>query len=178
MISACTAAVQNPTGAILARFFLGAAESVLYPGALYYISGWYTRKEMQLRVTLMNAGNLAAQDFGVSLQPVFWEIWMLNVESGLGGSCSSSRVYLLFSLPCWLFPSFQIIHRQQNGRQRKRRQLLISVLLTMLESLMTRAQIRASFTGSSLLSWTQRSGFWHLRTMLLLWVYLSGKCLL
>jgi len=38
MISACTAAVHNPTGAILAIFFLGAAESVLYPGALYYIS--------------------------------------------------------------------------------------------------------------------------------------------
>jgi MFS family permease len=64
MISACTAAVQNPTGAILARFFLGAVELVLYPGALYYISRWYSRKEMQLRVTLMNAGNLAAQAFG------------------------------------------------------------------------------------------------------------------
>jgi MFS family permease len=64
MISVRTTVVQNPTGAILARFFLGATESVLYPGALYYISRWYTRKEMQLRVALMNAGNLAAQAFG------------------------------------------------------------------------------------------------------------------
>jgi MFS family permease len=64
IISAATAGVHNPTGAIICRFFLGCIEAALFPGSLYYISRFYTRKEMQLRVTLLNAGNLGAQAFG------------------------------------------------------------------------------------------------------------------
>lgn len=64
VISACTAATHNATGAILCRFFLGCIEAAFFPGCLYYLSRWYTRKEMQLRVTIINAGNLAAQAFG------------------------------------------------------------------------------------------------------------------
>lgn len=63
-ISMCIAVVKNAPGAIVARFFLGCIEAALFPGSLYYLSRWYTRKEMQLRVTLMNCGNLAAQAFG------------------------------------------------------------------------------------------------------------------
>ncbi|RDW65060.1 hypothetical protein BP6252_10711 [Coleophoma cylindrospora] len=64
MISACIAAVHNAGSAIACRFFLGCVEAALFPGSLYYLSRWYTRKEMQTRVTLMNAGNLLAQAFG------------------------------------------------------------------------------------------------------------------
>lgn len=64
VISAATGAVHNATGAILCRFFLGCVEAALFPGSIYFLSRWYTRKEMQLRVTLLNAGNLAAQAFG------------------------------------------------------------------------------------------------------------------
>lgn len=64
VISACTSAVHNATGAILCRFFLGCIEAAFFPGCLVYLSRWYTRKEMQLRVTLINAGNFAAQAFG------------------------------------------------------------------------------------------------------------------
>ena len=64
VISASTSAVQNATGAILCRFFLGCVEASFFPGSLYFLSRWYTRKEMHLRVTILNAGNLAAQAFG------------------------------------------------------------------------------------------------------------------
>lgn len=64
IISAATGAVHNPSGAIACRFFLGCVEAVLFPGSLYFLSRWYTRKEMQLRVTILNAGNLLAQAFG------------------------------------------------------------------------------------------------------------------
>ncbi|KAL4774178.1 major facilitator superfamily domain-containing protein [Aspergillus nidulans var. acristatus] len=63
-ISAATAGVQNATGAILCRFFLGCAESTLFPGSIYFLSRWYTKREMQLRVTLLNVGNIVAQAFG------------------------------------------------------------------------------------------------------------------
>ncbi|KAL3461363.1 major facilitator superfamily domain-containing protein [Aspergillus heterothallicus] len=64
VISAATAAVHNATGAILCRFFLGCVEASLFPGSIYFLSRWYTRREMQLRVTLLNVGNLVAQAFG------------------------------------------------------------------------------------------------------------------
>lgn len=49
VISAAIAAVHNPSSAIVCRFFLGCVEASLFPGSLYYLSRWYTRKEMQLR---------------------------------------------------------------------------------------------------------------------------------
>lgn len=64
IISAATGAVQNAAGAIMCRFFLGCVEASFFPGSLYFLSRWYTRREMQLRVTVLNAGNLAAQAFG------------------------------------------------------------------------------------------------------------------
>ena len=64
VISAATGAVHNAVGTILCRFFLGCIEASLFPGGLYFLSRWYTRREMQLRVTILNAGNLAAQAFG------------------------------------------------------------------------------------------------------------------
>lgn len=64
VISACTAATHNAAGAIACRFLLGCAESAFFPGSIYYLSRWYTRKEMQLRVTILNAGNILAQAFG------------------------------------------------------------------------------------------------------------------
>lgn len=63
-ISAATGAVHNATGAILCRFFLGCVEASFFPGSLFFLSRWYNRQEMQLRVTVLNAGNLAAQAFG------------------------------------------------------------------------------------------------------------------
>lgn len=64
VISAATGAVRNAAGAIMCRFFLGCVEASFFPGSLYFLSRWYTRREMQLRVTVLNAGNLAAQAFG------------------------------------------------------------------------------------------------------------------
>lgn len=64
VISAATGATRNAAGALACRFFLGCAEASFFPGSLYYLSRWYTSKEMQLRVTVLNVGNLAAQAFG------------------------------------------------------------------------------------------------------------------
>ncbi|KAK4547325.1 hypothetical protein LTR36_000981 [Oleoguttula mirabilis] len=51
-------------GAIVCRFVLGCIGAAFFPGCLVFLSRWYTREEMQLRVTNINAGNLAAQAFG------------------------------------------------------------------------------------------------------------------
>ncbi|OBT53308.1 hypothetical protein VE04_06273 [Pseudogymnoascus sp. 24MN13] len=59
-ISAATAAV-NTYGQLLAvRAILGIAEAVFFPGAIYYLSAWYTKTELGKRI----AGLYIAQQVG------------------------------------------------------------------------------------------------------------------
>lgn len=60
VVSALTAVAQNFTGLLLARFFLGITEAPFYPGALYVLSLFYTRKEIATRMSILYTGALAA----------------------------------------------------------------------------------------------------------------------
>ena len=60
IVSALTAVAQNFTGLLLARFFLGITEAPFYPGALYVLSLFYTRKEIATRMSILYTGALAA----------------------------------------------------------------------------------------------------------------------
>ncbi|KAF2667736.1 MFS general substrate transporter [Microthyrium microscopicum] len=55
--------VQNYSGLIAARFFLGVAEAGLKPGVIYYLSRWYRRSELQFRVGLFFSAAGAAGAF-------------------------------------------------------------------------------------------------------------------
>ncbi|UZP40304.1 hypothetical protein NXS19_008120 [Fusarium pseudograminearum] len=56
--------VQNKTGFFIARFFLGVAESGLFPGVVYYFSMWYKRRERQFRISLFFSAASLAGAFG------------------------------------------------------------------------------------------------------------------
>lgn len=45
------------------RFFLGIAEAPFYPGALYILSIFYTRKEIATRISILYSGNIFATAF-------------------------------------------------------------------------------------------------------------------
>lgn len=62
-VSAVTALSTNFTGLLLTRFFLGATEAPFYPGAVYIISSFYTRKEIATRIAILYTGNIAATAF-------------------------------------------------------------------------------------------------------------------
>ncbi|TFK97124.1 MFS general substrate transporter [Pterulicium gracile] len=64
LISALTALCQNFSHMVVCRFWLGFVEAAFYPGAVYYLSRWYTRKEVGLRIAALNAGNMMAQGLG------------------------------------------------------------------------------------------------------------------
>ena len=51
-------------GALLTRFFLGFVEAAFFPGALFLLSKWYTRKELGLRTALLSCGSLISNAFG------------------------------------------------------------------------------------------------------------------
>ncbi|KAI2620311.1 major facilitator superfamily domain-containing protein [Hypomontagnella submonticulosa] len=63
VISAATAAVTNFGGLIAVRFFLGFVEAAYFPGCLYYLSCWYTRKELGLRTAILYSGALISGAF-------------------------------------------------------------------------------------------------------------------
>lgn len=56
--------VQNLSGFLVARFFLGVTESGLFPGVVFYLSMWYKRNERQYRISLFFSAASLAGAFG------------------------------------------------------------------------------------------------------------------
>ena len=56
--------VQSYSGFIAARFFLGASEAGVFPGAIFYLSMWCGRKALVRRVTLFFTSTSLAGAFG------------------------------------------------------------------------------------------------------------------
>ncbi|KAJ5082356.1 hypothetical protein N7532_011399, partial [Penicillium argentinense] len=64
VLSACTAAVHNFSGLMASRFFLGFVEAVFFPGALFYLSLFYTKKQFALRTAILYSGSQLGNAFG------------------------------------------------------------------------------------------------------------------
>ncbi|KAJ5781521.1 uncharacterized protein N7518_010004 [Penicillium psychrosexuale] len=60
IVSACTALTKSYIGLLLVQFFLGVTEAPFYPGALFLLSVFYTRKEIALRISILYTGNIVA----------------------------------------------------------------------------------------------------------------------
>lgn len=63
VISTCTAATQSYTGLIVCRFCLGFIEAAFFPGVLFLLSSWYTKKELALRTAILYSGSLLSGMF-------------------------------------------------------------------------------------------------------------------
>lgn len=64
IISGATGACQNFAGLVACRFFLGFVEAAYFPGCLFYLSAWYTRKELGFRTAVLYSGSLVSGAFG------------------------------------------------------------------------------------------------------------------
>ncbi|KAL9046424.1 MAG: hypothetical protein Q9214_000736 [Letrouitia sp. 1 TL-2023] len=63
VISAATSEAKSFGGLVAIRFFLGFVEAAYFPGCLFFLSSWYTRKELGLRVAILYSGSLASGAF-------------------------------------------------------------------------------------------------------------------
>ncbi|KAI8139123.1 major facilitator superfamily domain-containing protein [Fennellomyces sp. T-0311] len=63
-IMAAMVACRTGTQLVVARFFLGVAESGLYPGVSFYLSIWYTKKQQATRIALFYGSSTLAGAFG------------------------------------------------------------------------------------------------------------------
>ncbi|KAI5267412.1 permease of the major facilitator superfamily [Aureobasidium subglaciale] len=64
LVSAVTSMVHNFAGILACRLILGFVEAPFFPGILFYLSKWYTKKELNLRMSLFYAGSLLSGAFG------------------------------------------------------------------------------------------------------------------
>lgn len=62
-ISAATAGVHSFGGLVAIRFFLGISEAAFFPGAIFFLSCWYTRKELAFRTAVLYSGSLISGAF-------------------------------------------------------------------------------------------------------------------
>ncbi|KAJ9608454.1 hypothetical protein H2200_007442 [Cladophialophora chaetospira] len=108
--SACTALAHNYKGLVVARFFLGVAEAPYYPGALYLLSLFYTRKEIATRLSIFYSGNILATSFsGLIAAATFstldgvhgiagWK-WLFIIEGAVTFGVAILGMYLLPDFP-------------------------------------------------------------------------------
>jgi MFS family permease len=62
-VCTATAAVQNYGGLLAVRMFLGITEAPFFPGAIFLMSSWYTRKELTKRIAWFYSGVAVANGF-------------------------------------------------------------------------------------------------------------------
>ena len=80
LISTGTAAAQNYAGLVTIRFFLGFVEAAYFPGCLYFLSAWYTRKELGFRTAALYSGSLISGAFSGLIAAGITE----NMDSKMG----------------------------------------------------------------------------------------------
>ncbi|PBP17630.1 hypothetical protein BUE80_DR011580 [Diplocarpon rosae] len=81
--------VTNFRGLVIARVFLGATESGLFPGVNYYITLWYPRKECAFRAAVFFSAATVAGAFGGLLARA------INEMSGVGGRPGWAWIFIL-----------------------------------------------------------------------------------
>lgn len=109
LISALTATVNNFSGLVVCRFFLGFIEAVYFPGCLFLLSSWYTRKELALRTSILYCGSLISGAFSGLLGAAIME--NMNGLRGISGwkwlfIIEGSFTVLVVPFAWWILPDF------------------------------------------------------------------------
>jgi MFS family permease len=84
--------VKNFSGLMAARWFLGLAEAGLFPGVGYYLSCWYKRSELGVRIAIFFSAAALAGSFGGLLAAA-----IVNMD-GIGGRPGWAWIFILEGL--------------------------------------------------------------------------------
>ncbi|EFE38077.1 MFS transporter [Trichophyton verrucosum HKI 0517] len=63
-VSALTSLVHTYQQIVVCRFLLGLVEAPFFAGVLFYLSKWYTKRELSLRMSIFYSGSLISGAFG------------------------------------------------------------------------------------------------------------------
>ena len=87
-ISAATAACKSFGGLLACRFVLGFVEAAYFPGCLYLLLSWYTRKELTKRTAFLYSGSV--------LSGAFSGLIAAGITKNLGGKMNIAAWQWLF----------------------------------------------------------------------------------
>ncbi|CZT08532.1 related to allantoate permease [Rhynchosporium graminicola] len=98
--------VENWSGLMAARWFLGLAEAGLFPGINYYLSCWYRRSEFGIRAAIFFSAAAVSGSFGGLLAAAIVKM------NGLGGKPGWAWIFILEGIVTVLFGvlSFWCVH--------------------------------------------------------------------
>ena len=89
--------VENWSGLMAARWFLGVAEAGLFPGVNYYLSCWYKRSELGIRAAIFFSAAAVSGSFGGLLAAA------IEKMDGLGGRPGWAWIFILEGILTVLF---------------------------------------------------------------------------
>jgi len=122
MTSALTGITKNYAGILACRVFIGFPESAFYPGAIYVLSRWYTKKELTFRCAILYAGLLVSNAFGSLMAAGIlatmegkrgiraWR-WLFFIEGAI-------TVFIGFN-SMWMLPDYPHNTRWMNAAERR-----------------------------------------------------------
>lgn len=122
VVSALTAMSKDFTGLLLTRFFLGLTEAPFYPGAVYILSIFYTRKEIATRIAILYTGNILATAFaGLIAAGVFHG---LDDVGGIAGwkwlfILQGAVTFVVAAVGYFILPDFPLTTRWLNEEERQ-----------------------------------------------------------
>ncbi|OAQ92006.1 MFS transporter [Purpureocillium lilacinum] len=101
-ISAATAAVRTYGQLLAVRAILGVSEAVFFPGAIYYLSAWYTKTELGKRIASLYIAQQVGNAFGGLFAAAIFQLdgthgiagwqWLFIIEGsatvGIGVVCA------------------------------------------------------------------------------------------
>ncbi|RAL66833.1 hypothetical protein DID88_007616 [Monilinia fructigena] len=98
--------VENWSGLMAVRWFLGLAEAGLFPGISYYLSCWYKRSEFGVRVAIFFSAAAVSGSFGGLLAAAILKM------DGLGGLHGWAWIFILEGIVTVLagFASFWLVY--------------------------------------------------------------------
>ncbi|KAG1794086.1 major facilitator superfamily domain-containing protein, partial [Suillus plorans] len=129
LTSALTGVTTNFSGIMACRVCIGIPEAAFYPGVMYLLSRWYTRKELAARSAWFYCGSLISNAFGsfiaagilARMQGVLglaaWR-WLFYIE----GAITMSFGFLTM----WLLPDFPHNTRWLNAAERRLSQVRLA----------------------------------------------------
>jgi MFS family permease len=85
--------VQNYSGLLATRFFLGVFETGMFPGAFYLIGMWYRRHEAQKRYSFFFSSTTLAGAFGGLLASAIGKMDGMRGYRGWRWICRSSTLF-------------------------------------------------------------------------------------
>jgi len=98
LVSAVTSQVHNYGEIVACRFILGLVEAPFFAGVLFYLSKWYSKSELNLRMAIFYSGSLLSGAFG--------SLIAAGILSGLDGAMGMSSWRWLYiiegSITCFI----------------------------------------------------------------------------